>query len=156
MNDAIRYPPSHVRGIKRVQVGCGPTYLMPAWWNVDIQSYPGIDQVMDVSRPWPWKDALEYVYGEHFLEHLTISQAVNFLVEAGKALQIDGRIRLSTPSLEWVIKTHFSFSSGEECIGQTWAINRAFKGWGHQFLYSKEMLIRLLSGVGFRNLEFFA
>ena len=79
---------------------------MPAWWNVDIQSYPGIDQVMDVSRPWPWKDALEYVYGEHFLEHLTISQAVNFLVEAGNALQVDGKIRLSTPSLEWVIKTH--------------------------------------------------
>lgn len=152
-----RRSPSEPDGIKRVHVGCGPKNTFPDWWNVDIRGFKGIDEVMDVTRPWPWKDRLDYVYGEHFLEHLTFRQALDFLVEAGNALRIGGRIRLSTPSLEWVVLSHFTFDErgSRERLSQTWAINRAFRGWGHQFLYSKSMLERLLEAVGFEETAFF-
>ncbi len=148
-----RLPPSHDRGIRRVHVGCGPHNILGDWWNVDLVPFEGVDQALDVTGCWPWKDRLDYVYGEHFLEHLAPAKAVQFLVEAGKALKIGGRIRLSTPALEWVIKTHFTFEPmpDQRRIEQTYAINRAFHGWGHRFLYSRELLVRLLSGLGYEK-----
>lgn len=141
--------------VKRVQVGCGPHNLLEHWWNVDIRSFPGIDQVMDVAEPWPWRNQLEYVYGEHFLEHLSLEQAIRFLGYAGKALKVGGKIRLSTPSLEWVLKTHFDFSQTgtTQRVADTFKTNRAFHGWGHQFLYSREMLAQLLQALGFEQIE---
>lgn len=141
---------------KRIQVGCGPHNLLEGWWNVDIRAFPGVDEVMDVAEPWPWQDEVEYVYGEHFLEHLSIGQAIKFLSHARSALRSSGRIRLSTPSLEWVLKTHFRFDdTGQPSkLLQTMAINRAFHGWGHQYLYSREMLGELLQRCGFDNVSF--
>jgi predicted SAM-dependent methyltransferase len=148
-----RRGPSHPAGMKRVNVGSGPKNLLPDWWNVDLRPFDGIDQAMDATQPWPWHDRLEYVYGEHFLEHLTVPQALHFLVQAGNALKLGGRMRLSTPSLEWVLATHFSLSTLDPATrrSQTWEINRAFHGWGHQFLYSKEMLLHFVTGIGFES-----
>jgi predicted SAM-dependent methyltransferase len=148
-----RRGPSQPDGIRRVNVGCGPEHLLSDWWNIDIRPFAGIDQTVDVAEPWPWRDRLEYVYGEHFLEHLTVSQALNFLVHAGNALELGGRIRLTTPSLEWVLTTHFNLAARDPAtrLSQTWTINRAFHGWGHQFLYSKEMLLHFITEAGFES-----
>ena len=155
-NNLQRLGPENPRGIKKVQVGCGPHNLMADWWNVDIRPFPGIDCVMDVTKPWPF-DGLEYVYGEHFLEHLSLEGAVAFLDNAWNSLKPGGVIRLSTPSLEWVLSTHFNLSetNPQRRIDSTFSINRAFHGWGHQFLYSKEYLSSLLEGLGWQGIRFF-
>jgi len=137
-------------------VGCGPTNLLPDWWNVDIRAFPGIDEVMDVTRPWPWRN-LDYVYGEHFLEHLPPDGAIAFVREAAAAMTPGGILRLSTPALEHVWVTHFTPTpdrDAEAVIAETYRANRAFHGWGHRFLYSKPMLERLLVAAGFRDLSF--
>lgn len=151
-----RFPPDHLNGIRRVQVGCGPHHIRSEWWNVDIRAFDGVDQDLDVTHPWPWEACLEYVYGEHFLEHLAIEDAVRFLANAGNALIPGGRIRLSTPSLEWVLATHYRLdrSDGDK-ISETFAVNRAFHGWGHNFLYSKPMLEFFLDNMGYEEIEFF-
>jgi predicted SAM-dependent methyltransferase len=151
----VRLGPAHPDGLRRVNVGCGPTNLLEGWWNVDIRSFEGIDEVMDCTKPWPWED-LGFVYGEHFIEHMEVPDCISFLVHAGASLVRGGRIRLSTPSLEWVLSTHFNL--GDPAVGsriaETWAINRAFHGWGHKFLYSREMLLYILSSLGFESLSF--
>jgi len=113
---------------------------------------------MDASRPWRWADHLDFVYAEHFIEHLPVEQAAQFLAHAGGALRIGGRLRLSTPALEWVMKSHFSFTPVDlqARLLDTFHVNRAFHGWGHQFLYSKEMLRELLIQVGFEQAVFHA
>ncbi|MEI2418965.1 hypothetical protein V6O07_01725, partial [Arthrospira platensis SPKY2] len=65
-------------------------------------------------------------------------------------------IRLSTPSVEWVLSTHFNLSETqpEKRVNSTFAINRAFHGWGHQFLYSKEFLTALLENIGYENVTY--
>jgi predicted SAM-dependent methyltransferase len=153
-----RKPPSHPDGIKQVQVGCGPHNVLPHWWNVDIRGFKGIDEIMDVTKPWAWEGILDFVYGEHFLEHLELGGAINFLHSSIKALGPGGKIRLSTPSLEWVLATHFDLGSNEEQskIQQTFAVNRAFHGWGHRFLYSQSLLKKIIASVGFENVEFFS
>jgi predicted SAM-dependent methyltransferase len=155
MTESSRLGPSYANGIKKVQVGCGPHNILPDWWNIDIRAFPGIDMVMDVTQPWPFND-LEYIYGEHFLEHLSLEGAVAFLDRAWHSLKPGGILRLSTPSLEWVLLTHFILteSNEEKRIASTFAINRAFHGWGHQFLYSKEFLTSLLEKVGWQKVKY--
>jgi len=150
----LRRPPEAPNGIRRVQVGCGPHNILADWWNVDIRGFQGIDEVMDVTQEWRWVDLLDCVYGEHFLEHLDIRQAISFLVFAGRALVPGGKIRLSTPALEYVLKTHFSHDDAAGHISETFAMNRAFHGWGHKFLYSREMLQFLMRETGYGNAEF--
>jgi predicted SAM-dependent methyltransferase len=149
-----RAGPGAPGGLNRLHVGCGPHNLMDDWWNIDIRGFPGVDQVADVTEPWPWRD-LDYVYGEHFLEHLSLEGAIRFLAQAAGALRADGRIRMSTPGLEWVWRTHFDPSTAEaEQVAATYKTNRAFYGWGHQFLYSRPMLEHILEGAGFTDLTF--
>lgn len=158
MSDARKIEPGHLGGIDRLQVGCGPQHVRDDWWNVDVRAFQGIDEVMDVTLPWRWRSCLNYVYGEHFLEHLEIRKAHDFLCQAHAALKSGGKIRLSTPSLEWVLSTHFDLNASDSrmAIEQTLAVNRAFYGWGHRFLYSRPMLVRVLSACGFTEIKFFA
>jgi len=141
-----------------VQVGCGPSNLLADWWNVDIRRFPGIDEVADATAPWPWR-GLDFVYGEHSLEHLPPDAALRFATAAAAALRPGGVLRLSTPSLEHVWVTHFRPAAGrpaQDVIRETYQANRAFHGWGHRFLYSREMIERLLTGAGFADLSFHA
>jgi predicted SAM-dependent methyltransferase len=152
-----RRGPSETDGIKRVHVGCGPHNLLETWWNVDVRHFPGVDEVMDATKPWPWID-LDYVYGEHFLEHLGLDEAIHFLEYAGSSLRVGGSIRLSTPNLEWVLKTHFAraFSDERTRILATLRMNRAFHGWGHRFLYSEDMLRFVIMAMSFDSVRFCA
>jgi predicted SAM-dependent methyltransferase len=151
-----RRGPRDPGGIRRIQVGCGPNNLLAAWWNVDIRPFPGIDEVADITRPWPW-DGLDYVYGEHLLEHLGPEEAVRFLSEAIRHLRPGGRIRLSTPGLEFVWTTHFSVGSPDDTtVTDTYRANRAFHGWGHRFLYSKPYLEKVLYATGYTEVAFFS
>lgn len=152
---AERRGPGEPGGINRVQVGCGPANLFPDWWNVDIRKFKGIDQAVDVTKDWPFRD-LDFVYGEQFLEHLGLDGALDFLVAAGRSLRPGGVLRLTTPNIEWVLKTHYAQTDAEEdVILGTLGMNRAFHGWGHQFLYSPTFLRTLLLKVGYADVRLF-
>jgi hypothetical protein len=152
-----RRGPDHRRGIKRVQVGCGPHNAMEDWWNTDIRPFRGLDEVLDATKPWPWRN-LDYVYGEHFLEHLALDEAIDFLTHAGNSLRVGGSIRLSTPNLDWVLETHYARSARDrrERVSGTLRINRAFHGWGHRFLYSQETLEFVMAEMQFEGIRFCA
>ncbi|NER08544.1 MAG: hypothetical protein F6K17_41430, partial [Okeania sp. SIO3C4] len=81
----LRLSPENPKGIKKIQVGCSAQNILPDWWNVDIRPFPGIDKVIDVTKPWPF-NGLEYVYGEHFLELLSLEGGIAFLNNAWKSL----------------------------------------------------------------------
>jgi GT2 family glycosyltransferase/spore maturation protein CgeB len=141
--------------ISKIQVGCGPHNIKDDWHNVDIRPFDGVDSVMDVTKTWPFQD-LSYVYGEHFLEHLTLDNTIKFLSYAGNALKRGGVMRLTTPNLEWVHYTHFDPHQIDKSkkIHQVLKFNRAFYGWGHQFLYSPDFLKCLLEKMGFVDMAF--
>lgn len=140
--------------VRKVQVGCGPKALLDGWCNTDIRGFRGIDRAMDATEPWPFED-LTHVFGEHFIEHLELDRAIDFLVHAGRSLAIGGRIRLSTPNLAWVMRTHFVHGDvGEERrLADTLKLNRGFYGWGHRFLWTAEMLTGVMASVGYEDVE---
>ena len=132
----------------RLHVGAGRARL-EGWVNMDIQDLPGVDVVADVTEGLGFEDA-EAIYAEHFLEHLRVDQAVDFLVDCHRCLAPGGRLRLSTPNLDWVWSTHYHLDAPEdEKRLAAIATNRAFHGWRHRFLWNRELLGAALEAAGF-------
>lgn len=134
----------------RLHVGSGPVRL-PGWTNIDIQKYPGVDHVLDVTRGLPFRD-VSMIFAEHFIEHLDYDSGRAFLRECRRALLPDGVLRLSTPNLDWVWMTQYHYgqwSADEEAIRDCFWMNKAFRGWGHQFLYNLPSLRETLRAAGF-------
>jgi predicted SAM-dependent methyltransferase len=150
-------PPAPVdpASVRRVNVGSGAQHQIPGWTNVDIRAFPGLDAVMDVTKEWPFT-GLEYVYGEHFLEHLELDDALHFLANAGVSLQPGGVLRQSTPNLDWAMLTQYpDQSTVDERVMAAYRANRLFHGWGHKFLFNEPILRYFLERLGFEDIRFF-
>ncbi|HEY3566830.1 MAG TPA: methyltransferase domain-containing protein [Thermoanaerobaculia bacterium] len=136
----------------RLHIGSGNVRL-PGWTNVDAQRLPGVDVVADVTRGLDFAGA-EAVFSEHFLEHLAVDDALRFLLEVHRVLADGGWVRLTTPNLDWVWLTHYRLDGeAAEKREAALAINRAFRGWRHQFLWNREMLAEALAACGFEEVR---
>jgi SAM-dependent methyltransferase len=135
----------------RLHIGAGATPLA-GWVNVDRKRRPGIDVVADVTEGLRFEH-VDAIFAEHFLEHLALRDAVAFLLEAHRALAPGRFLRLSTPNLDWVWRTHYPLEAPEAARRlAALHVNRAFHGWGHQFLWNREMLGWALQACGFVDL----
>ena len=135
----------------RLHVGSGSQRL-EGWINVDIRPFPGVDVVTDISRGLAFSDA-EAVFAEHFLEHLAADHALDFLAAVRLILRPGGRLRLSTPNLDWVWLTHYDPDAApDDKVQGALALNRAFHGWEHKFLWNRETLDLALRATGFADL----
>jgi predicted SAM-dependent methyltransferase len=148
----------------RVHLGCGPVRL-EGWVNVDRNPrFDSVDIVWDLSHGIPVPDlSSEYVYHEHLLEHLSAEDGVAFLRECRRVLQPGGVLRVAMPSLDFVLE---KVSRGD-WRDQAWLahpkrqsirtraemLNKAFRGWGHQWLYDREELHRRLQEAGFEKIR---
>ena len=136
----------------RLHIGSGSQRL-EGWINVDIRPFPEVDVVADVTQGLDFSD-VDSVYAEHFLEHLTVDDALDFLAEAHRVLGREGRVRLSTPNLDWVWATHYRLEAeADDKVRAGLALNRAFYGWEHKFLWNRETLGLALRLTGFRDLS---
>lgn len=139
----------------KLHLGAGPQAL-PGWVNIDNEPYPGIDRVLDVRDGLPF-EGVERIFAEHFLEHLSFEDALRLLGECRRVLRPDGILRLSTPNLDWVWLSHYrppEELSPEHARVACFELNRAFRGWGHQFLYNPAMLTAILREAGFGEIVF--
>lgn len=138
----------------RLHIGCGEN-IYKGWVNIDRAALRGVDQALDIRLGLPFEDVAA-IYAEHFLEHLSLDHGLLFLRECRRVLKSDGVLRVSTPNLDWVLRTHYRFDPIPEAESQLECvrINRAFHGWGHQFLYNGPMLARVLRAVGFETVKF--
>ncbi|HEY0159252.1 MAG TPA: methyltransferase domain-containing protein [Thermoanaerobaculia bacterium] len=152
---------------ERLHLGCGPVRL-PGWVNVDNQPYDGVDRVLDVRQGLPFENAA-FIFAEHFLEHFELEEALALLRECRRVLADDGVLRLTTPNLDWVWATSYAtrwtptspttavmdvnaWQHGPDAANDCVALNRAFRAWGHRFLYNQAMLEEALRRAGFAEL----
>src|SRR5262249_6220362 len=138
---------------RRLHIGCGQQSI-PGWINIDNQGLPGVDQVLDVRHGLPFR-GVAAIYAEHFLEHLSLDEGLEFLRECRRVLSPEGTLRLSTPNLDWVILTHYHGRElpEEQARVDCFRLNRAFHGWGHRFLYNATTLGSALRAAGFELIE---
>jgi len=140
--------PSTATSTVRLHVGSGKARL-EGWVNLDYQDLPGVDVVCDVTKGLKFTN-VEAIFAEHFLEHLALTDAINFLEDCHKALVPGGWVRLSTPNLEWVWHTHYRLDmKPEEKRAAALSLNRGFHGWRHQFLWNQDFMTEALTACGF-------
>ena len=137
--------------VERLHIGSGPVVL-PGWTNVDLEYHDGVHHVLDVRDGLPF-DGVSFLYAEHFLEHLSHDEGMRFLAECRAALTPGGVLRLSTPNLDWVWATQYRQLS-DDPVRDCFAINKSFRGWGHQFLYNEATLKSALHDSGFAEVRF--
>jgi predicted SAM-dependent methyltransferase len=136
----------------KLHIGSGPQ-ILPGWVNLDKLRYRGVDKVVDVTKGLPYRN-VSFIFAEHFIEHITYPEAMNLMRECRRVLTDDGVLRLSTPNLDWVWMTHYNLALPEpDQVRDCFRINRAFRGWGHQFLYNEQTLRATLHDAGFAQVE---
>lgn len=139
----------------KLHLGCG-TQHFTGWINVDIIS--NADVVHDLTKPLPFEDnSVEYIFNEHFIEHLTYYQGKKFLEECYRVLIPEGVLRISTPNLDWLVKCYIENRTDEwQNVGwspltECQLMNEGLRLWGHQYVYNETELSTLVKSVGFTN-----
>ncbi len=139
---------------KNLHVGCG-TAILPGWVNIDMDSLPGVDLVLDVRQGLPF-DSAEFIFAEHFIEHLDFQSGLQFVRDCRRILTDSGVLRLSTPNLDWVWLHQYhpgAWQDESEAVRDCFWMNKGFRGWGHQFLYNRQTLAEVLKEAGFATVE---
>ena len=161
-----RYLASHP--VRKLHIGCGG-FLLPGWLNSDLSPFNrGGVVYIDAAERLPFADnTLDFVFSEHFIEHLTYAQGYNFLSECRRVLKPHGVCRLATPNLEFLVQAYsdkvgqyesYNRARFDQWVGgsvytRALVLNNAFRNWGHQCLYDIETLSTVLKNVGFRQVE---
>jgi SAM-dependent methyltransferase len=81
----------------RLDLGCG-TKKKDGYIGIDSRQFDGVDQVVDLSQPWPWADdSVDEVNCAHLIEHLNGEQRIHFVNELYRVLKKGAKAFLSVP-----------------------------------------------------------
>jgi predicted SAM-dependent methyltransferase len=157
----------------KLEMGAGPV-VRAGWISTDLvaRTYPNgalvaaLDATKDFEIP---NNTFDYVYSEHMIEHIPFEGGLNMLEESYRVLKPGGRIRIVTPSIEflerilkaepgsledaymqWSVR---SFVPGAPKPTRPFFLNNFVRAWGHTFIYDRETLHFALSLAGFVNIE---
>ena len=139
------------------------------WLNSD--AIPCSDNVLqlNVTRRFPFADeSFDYIFSEHLIEHLTYEQGLHKLAQCHRLLKPGGKLRVSTPNLEflinlfrrdrtklendyiqWAMQTFFP---NVDIFDPAFVLNNFVRNWGHIFVYTPRVLIHSLQTAGFTKI----
>jgi predicted SAM-dependent methyltransferase len=154
--------------IRKLHIGCGENILF-SWLNADY--FPHSDNILhcDATSKFRFEDEVfDYVFSEHVIEHLSCLDGYAMLSECYRVLKDKGKIRISTPDLQFLIDLYRNDKSELEKEYVRWAtdcfiknapyydctfvINNFVRDWGHVFIYDEKTLSSLLRCVGFTEI----
>lgn len=154
--------------VRKLQIGAGPNPL-DGWFNTDLEPDHTQTFFLDATHPLPFSDhTFDYIFSEHFIEHITYLEGFHLLRECRRVLKPGGKIRVATPNAENIVglydkkKTELQrryirwsvdqFLSGIASYRESFVVNHFYRAWGHQFIYDKGTLQDALEASGFINI----
>jgi len=160
---------AYLRGhaVRRLQLGAGKRHI-GGWLSTDLRP-KGPDSVyLDVTERFPFNDgSLDFIFGEHVIEHVSWDNGQKMLHECFRALRPGGVLRLATPDFarlmqlyrgaagpdgDHYLRWHHRRFTPEEPIHPLVVINHNMRAWGHTFLYDEEMLTSAIGDAGFTGI----
>ena len=150
----------------KLHIGCGANYFK-GWINIDNNSDHNIrklDLNWDLRMPMPFEDgSIDFIYHEHFLEHLTVEQGRSAIKDFMRTLKPGGVMRIAMPDLEMCMKEYLNPDWKNNPVLKKWGLghvqtkaellNIYFRSWGHKWLYDSEELARRLKDAGCFNIK---
>ena len=153
----------------KLNIGAGDNPLA-GWHNTDLHPQSPEVERLDATRPFPYMDeTFDRVFTEHMIEHVPYAAGRAMLAECHRVLKPGGRIRVSTPDLEFLWSLMYNptelteryvtwacreFNPAEPVRPET-VINNFVRAWGHHHVYSRESLGFALRDAGFTNQRIF-
>ncbi len=143
-----------------LHVGCGDNHF-PGWAHLDMNPLlPHVDALWNSGDGLPCEaGSCRLIYSEHFLEHITAREGLDFLRECRRALRTGGVVRIAMPDLRESVQHYYENQWREQPWlkkhGYDWIqtgaeyLNIAMREWGHQWLYDHEELHRRMHEAGF-------
>jgi len=161
--------------IKALNLGCG-TNILKGWLNTDVQPR-GAAMYLDACEPFPFDDnSLDYIFSEHMFEHLSYEGGRAMLKECHRTLKPGGVLRLTMPTLDFLIKLYnepdkdihqqyarwslqqyapqmfADFAPKNMAMPIAFVVNNFMHFWGHQMIYDFSLLKSMLEQEGFRSI----
>lgn len=88
----------------KINACCGPD-IKKGYWNVDIKQHPGVNEVADFDKDFPWKDSsIDEIYIHCSLEHL--KDVNHFMLESHRVLRNGGILHIVVPWFNSGISPH--------------------------------------------------
>jgi predicted SAM-dependent methyltransferase len=144
----------------KLHIGSGRNYK-EGWVNIDFDPKTRKDILYNLSKGIPFPDnSVDFIYNEHFIEHLTYDEGFAFMQEAYRALKPGGVLRIACPDLDFLMEGYIkdSWRSQEwvRLIKAYWYPGRCYmfnqnmrEDGGHQYMYNHEELAARLNEAGF-------
>jgi len=144
----------------KLHIGSGRNYK-EGWVNIDSDPKVKADVFYDLTKGIPFPDnSVDYIFNEHFIEHLSYDEGFEFMKEAYRVLKPGGIIRIACPDLDAMIESYQkdTWRSMEwvKLIKASWypsgcfMLNQCIMENGlHKYMYNKSELIRRLIEAGF-------
>ncbi|MGZ3687571.1 MAG: class I SAM-dependent methyltransferase [Bdellovibrionota bacterium] len=151
----------------RLHVGCGNRPIS-GWCNIDVAHLTDEVQYVDALKTLPFDDnSFQYVFTEHFIEHLSFEDGLKFFGEAHRILRPGGVLRTATPDLGFLTQVYAkSATTSQRYVDYTvqqfapekprsavTSINLMFYGWGHRHIYDAAYLQEVLKRIGFEKFK---
>lgn len=144
----------------KLNIGCGQ-HRLDGWVNIDTASFPSVDMIHDARTRFPYLDnSIDFVFSEHFIEHISLENGIIFFTEMYRLLKPGGVIRTAAPDLDVTIDqfVHDSWrddfkKNNIQSETKCEMLNLTLRGWGHQYIYNYDDLKLRLEKVGFKNIQ---
>jgi predicted SAM-dependent methyltransferase len=156
------------RGIRKLHIACGGNVLV-GWLNSDI--FPFLENILhlDATDPFPFRNnTFDFIFCEHMIEHISYSNGLMMLSECHRVLRKNGKIRISTPNLPFLIDLYKdqkselqkeyikwatdNFIKTAPYYDDTFVINNFVRDWGHLFIYDEKTLRSSFEKAGFAGI----
>lgn len=141
----------------KLHLGCGP-HIIKDFLNYDLGGHPGaIQHDLTTKLPHP-DDSVDYIFSEHFFEHITRDQGLYLLKECRRVLKPGCTLRITTPDLKVLVTDYINkkidrWKGAWEPKTPAQMLNYGLTAWGHQFTYDIEELILIFKEAGFQSPE---
>jgi len=148
----------------KLHIGCGTLYK-ENWINIDNNSDNNIEKLdinHDLSTGLPFDDdSVDFIYNEHFIEHLSREDGLKFMIECHRVLKNSGILRIACPDLDQIIHGYINDNWRDFDWVKTYNCEWIESGcqminislnefpWGHKYIYNKSELIFQLTKAGF-------
>lgn len=138
------------------------------WLNTDVEPMAEGTVFVDGGKPFPLESAtFNYVFCEHFIEHLERDDGMSCMREAHRCLKPGGVFRVATPDLSKFLGLfatdldvaqqryleQFRDLLSLDSITPCRALNLVMHSWGHRYLYTRDELSAAMLQAGFSTVR---